>query len=146
MHANFAKNWRKLLEKGTISEPEFHAASFQQYYKTVPEFAAPFRDPASPVVKAGLELQTIFTRTTPCPYAAEFRRHGDAVTFARSYIPTLRSWSESTFFSALDKNRPLPERQAIVSTFYSGYESDVVNDPAGHAMDYVHCFMVIRKA
>ncbi|MGE3829685.1 MAG: SAM-dependent methyltransferase [Parvibaculaceae bacterium] len=146
MHANFARNWRKLFEEGRISQAEFHAAAFQQHYKTPAEFAAPFRDPDSPVAKAGLTLETMFTRATPCPYAAEFKRRGDKAAFARSYIPTLRSWSESTFMSALDKARPLSDRKTIVDSFYAGYEADVASDPAGHAMDYVHCFMVIRKA
>ena len=66
--------------------------------------------------------------------------------FAKAYIPTLRSWTESTFAGALDKARSAADRQAIVDAFYSNYENTVAAAPEGHAMDYVHCFMVISKA
>ena len=85
-----------------------------QYYKTLPEFTQPLRDPADPIYQAGLRLEHAETRIVPCPYAAEFRRHGDAAAFAKAYIPTMRSWTESTFFGALDAGRPLAERQSII--------------------------------
>ena len=87
----------------------------------------------------------LFTRVTACPYAQDFRRHGDAAAFAKAYIPTLRSWSESTFAGALDPARPAGERAAIIDRFYDSYESAVAAAPQGHGMDYVHCFMQIRK-
>ncbi|MCK0198065.1 class I SAM-dependent methyltransferase [Ancylobacter sp. 6x-1] len=145
MHDRFAAHWRALQDEGTITEAEHRAAALQQYYKTAEEFAAPFRDPASAVSLAGLRLERVFTRVTPCPYRAAFEQHGDAASFARSYIPTLRSWTESTFLSALDPARGPERRRAIVDRFYDLYEAEVAASPAGHAMDYVHCFMVIRK-
>ena len=90
-------------------------------------------------------LEKAFTRITGCPYAAEFKAKGDPVAFARSYIPTLRSWSESTFMGALDPSRPAAERMAIVDRFYGAYEADVAAAPKGHGMDYVHCFMTVSK-
>lgn len=146
MFAEFARHWRALRDAGAITPAEFAAATFPQFYKTPDEFAAPLRDPNSPVSKAGLRLDHIATRVTRCPYAADFERHGDAKAFAKAYIPTLRSWTESTFAGALDKARPAADRQAIVDRFYKAYEDTVAATPAGHAMDYVHCFMVISKA
>lgn len=65
--------------------------------------------------------------------------------FARSYIPTLRSWSETVFANALDTARPASERAAIVDRFYQAYEDMVAADPDGHAMDYVHSYLAIEK-
>ena len=110
------------------------------------DFAAPLHDPTSAVSRAGLRLEHVSTRVTACPYAAAFKAHGDAQLFARSYIPTLRSWTESTFFSALDPSRSLEERQTLVNGFYDAYQAGVAADPEGHGMDYVHCFMVMSKA
>ena len=45
----------------------------------------------------------------------------------------------------LDPSRPQQERIAIVNRFYESYEADVAAAPQGHAMDYVHCFMVVGK-
>ncbi len=145
MHDTFAKHWRNLLQDGTISESEYRRANFVQFYKTKQDFTAPFENPDSAVRKAGLVLEKAFTRTTECPYAAEFRRKGDPVAFAKSYIPTLRSWSESTFMGGLDPSRPADERMSIINRFYGAYEAEVAASPAGHAMDYVHCFMVVGK-
>jgi hypothetical protein len=145
MHDNFAKHWRKLWRDGAITEAEYRRANLVQFYKTKDEFAAPFADPNSPVSRAGLVLDKVFTRVTGCPYAAEFRRHGDPAVFAKNYIPTLRSWTESTFASALDPARPAAERAALIDRYYGAYEAEVAAAPDGHAMDYVHCFMAISK-
>ena len=142
----FARHWRELLAAGRINESEYVNATFQQFYKTREEFASPFRDPGSPVSRAGLRLEHISTMTTPCPYAADFKAHGDAAAFARAYVPTLRSWSETVFAGALDASRSAEERSRIVDDFYGAYEAEVARAPEGHAMDYVHCVMEISKA
>ena len=145
MFDSFARHWRNLLQAGRISETEYINATFQQFYKTPDEFAAPFRDPHSSVSRAGLKLESIFTMVTPCPYAAEFKQHDDAKAFAKAYVPTLRSWSETVFAGALDRSRPAAERAAIVDDFYGAYETAVAAAPEGHGMDYVHCVMEIAK-
>lgn len=145
MFDTFNDIWLALLDDGTISRAEYTAMTLPQYYKTVAEFTAPLEDPASPVRQAGLRLERIETRVTPCPYAAEFGRHGDAAAFAKSYIPTLRSWSESTFHGALSSDRPAEQRAEIINLFYDTYEARVRDRPEGHAMDYVHAFMTVAK-
>jgi hypothetical protein len=145
MFDTFDAIWRDFLAEGTISQGEYVAMTLPQYYKTVEEFSAPLTDPASPVHGAGLRLEHIETRVTPCPYAAAFAEHGDAAAFAKSYIPTLRSWTESTFFAGLGDTRPQEERRAIIDRYYDSYEERVRNAPQGHGMDYVHAFMKIVK-
>jgi hypothetical protein len=145
MHDNFARHWRALLHAGFINPGEFRRATFAQYYKTMEEFRAPFADPSSPVRQAGLTLERAWSQVTPCPYAARFREHGDAAAFARAYVPTLRSWSESTFAGALEADRTAEDRQDIIDRFYAAYEGEVATNPEAHAMDYVHCFMLIAK-
>jgi hypothetical protein len=146
MFDSFARHWRDLLRAGRINETEYVDATFQQFYRTPDEFAAPFRDPESPVSLTGLKLESIFTMVTPCPYAAEFNLRGDARAFATAYVPTLRSWSETVLAGALDPSRPAAERAAIIDDFYDAYEADVAAVPEGHGMDYVHCVMEIAKA
>ncbi len=146
MFDTFARLWRDLLRAGRISDAEYRNGTLQQFYRTPEDFAAPLRDPSSAVSRAGLRLEHVSTRVTPCPYAEAFRAHGDPVHFAQAYIPTLRSWTESTFLSALDASRSLDERQAIVDGFYNAYQSNVASNPEGHGMDYVHCFMVMTRA
>lgn len=125
--------------------------TFPQYYRTVEEFAAPLRDATGPVTAAGLCLETIETGITPCPYDAAFDQEGgadggDPASFARAYVPTLRSWSESTFLNGLSTGRPVAERRQVIEDFYQAYVDRVTTDPRGHAMDYVHAYMTIAKA
>ena len=77
--------------------------------------------------------------------AARIEGHGDAARFARDYIPTLRSWSEPVFAAGLDAKRNAEERAAIIDAFYGRYERLVAASPAGHGMDYVHIYLVLRK-
>lgn len=145
MFDTFNALWQRFATDGVITGEEYVAMTFPQYYKTVEEFTQPLIDTASPVYQAGLRLEQCETRVVPCPFAAEFRQHGDAVRFAREYIPTLRSWTESTFLAALSLNRPREERQAIIDRYYSAYETLVRENPEGHGMDYVHIYLAIAK-
>ena len=116
-----------------------------QYYKDLGEFTRPLTDPGDPVHQAGLRLERAETRVVPCPFAAEFRRKGDAAAFAKAYIPTLRSWTESSFFAGLDPARPMEERRRIIDGYYADYERRVRQAPEGHGMDYVHAYLTIAR-
>jgi len=146
MFDTFNALWRRFATERVITGEEYMAMTFPQYYKTVEEFTQPLTDTTSPVYRAGLRLEQCQTRVVPCPFAAEFRQHGDAVRFAHEYIPTLRSWTESTFLSALSPDRPLAERQGIIDRYYDAYETLVRENPTGHGMDYVHIYLAIAKA
>jgi hypothetical protein len=49
------------------------------------------------------------------------------------------------FFNSLDTVRSEQERRHIVDGFYQSYVDLVRKDPIGHAMDYVHIYMVLSK-
>lgn len=148
MFGTFDALWKGLADEGRISPDEYVNASFSQYYRTKEEFSAPLLDTSSVVHAAGLRLISAHTGLVKCPYRAAFDASGGAMSareFAVSYIPTLRSWSETVFATALDPSRPAEERQSIVDAFYQRYEDLVAADPDGHAMDYVHCYLAIEK-
>jgi len=81
----------------------------------------------------------------PCPFAADYKIHGNNEKFAKAYIPTIRSWNESTFLGALDENRPEGERREIIERYYSMYQRQVIDSPEQHGMDYVHAYMTLEK-
>ena len=145
MFDTFNQLWQRFAAEGAISADEYLSMTLPQYYKTVEEFTRPLTDTASPVYQAGLRLDLCETRVVRCPFAAEFRQHGDAERFAREYIPTLRSWTESPFLAALSPNRPLEERRGIIDRYYGAYETLVREKPVGHGMDYVHIYLTIAK-
>ena len=65
--------------------------------------------------------------------------------YAASLIPTMRSWSETVFRTALEGHEA-GEIDRIVDRFYDRYEAEVAADPAGHSMDYVHIILDMEKA
>lgn len=145
MFDNFNSNWMALLEDGTIQQAEYLSMTLPQYYNTVEEFIKPLKDPSSAVYQAGLRLVDIETAIVACPFAEDFRQHGDAGRFAKAYIPTIRSWNESVFLGALSDNRPIEQRHEIIEHYYGMYESQVRNNPQGHGMAYVHAYMTIER-
>ena len=147
MFDTFDLHWRALADEGVITRAEYDAATFAQVYRTPEQFQAPLLDKTSRVHQAGLRLVSAHTGVTACPYRVAFEQSGTMTPreFAQSYIPTLRSWSETVFANALNPERPADERAAIVDRFYRNYEDMVANDPDGHAMDYVHSYLAIEK-
>lgn len=142
----FNNLWRGLADEGVITDAEYRATNFPQVYRTVAQFIAPLKDRDNPVYRAGLRLEHAETRVVPCPFAEDFKRHGNAYNFATAYIPTLRSWSEPVFLAGLSNARTVTERRQIVDEFYRRYHRLVADKPEGHGMDYVHCYMICRKA
>lgn len=145
MFDTFNELWRDLAGQGAISQDEYRNTNFAQCYRTVDQFCAPLTDEESPVYRAGLRLGHVETRVVRCPYERDFAGHGDAARFAAEYIPTLRSWSEHTFMAGLSPERTAAERQSVVDRFYDSYEDRVRRKPEGHAMDYVHIYLVCEK-
>ncbi|MDE0309236.1 MAG: hypothetical protein OXI60_05325 [Acidiferrobacterales bacterium] len=137
--------WKELADEGVISDAEYQATAFPQFYKTIDQFAMPFEESDSAVTREGLRLKTMYTGVTKCPYRAEFDRVGDPVAFADAYVPTLRSWSEIVFFGSLDSSRPVEQRREIVDQLYCNYNTLVRKEPDRHAMDYVHTYLVAVK-
>lgn len=143
----FDRFWREMRDEGAIMPEEYVRATFTQYYRTIEEFSAPFRE-GGVAPSAGLRLIDAFSVLTPCPYRARFINAAgemSAVDFAKSLVPTLRSWSETVYLTALDARPPL-EAQALVDAFYKRYEDHVAQDPTAHAMDYIHIAVVFEKS
>ena len=147
MFNNFDHHWKTLCDQGVITEEEYVRATFTQHYRTMDEYLTPFKDPESPVSKAGLRLVSSHSVMTRCPYRAAYEASEGGMSskeFATNLIPTLRSWSETVFKTALE-GRPPEEAMAIVDRFYQAYEDEVTDNPDGHAMDYVHLVVDIEK-
>ena len=147
MFNNFSKHWKNLEENGVITNEEFINATFTQHYRTVDEFKKPFEDPNSLVTKSGLILKSCKTMFTDCPFKVHYNNNKPNMTareYAETLIPTMRSWSETVFKTALEKRDP-EEIEKIVDQFYNSYLEEVANAPDGHAMDYIHVVMDIEK-
>ena len=147
MFDHFHKFWKALHDDGIITKDEYERATFVQYYRTMEEFCAPFTDPDSHVSRAGLVLKSSYTKLTKCPYEAAFKSAKGEMSnreYAENLIPTMRSWSETVFKTAL-KGRESSEINKIVDGFYQAYANEIAANPEGHAMDYIHVILDIEK-
>ena len=147
MFDKFNYHWKSLLNNEIITEDEFKAATFTQHYRTVSEFRKPFDDQNSEVCKSGLRLKSCTTRLTECPYKKNYIENIKTMTksdYAENLIPTLRSWSETVFRTALT-DRKENDMNKIVNKFYKSYQDEIAMNPEGHAMDYIHIIMDIEK-
>ena len=145
MFDEFNRHWRAMADEGRITEAEYRATNFPQVYRTVDQFTAPLTTPGA-VKDAGLTLEHAETRVVRCPFAEAFEKgeYESPSEFAAAYIPTLRSWSEPVFVAGLS-GRPAAQVNELVDEFYGRYQATVAADPTGHAMDYVHCYLICRK-
>ena len=143
----FTRHWKNHLENGIITKDEFIAATFPQHYRTVEEFSRPFRGSNCLANKLGLKLNNCFTKLTKCPYRMQYENNKasiEPIEFAKDFIPTTRSWSETVFRSAL-RGRSIEEKNVIIDSFYKNYENEVACNPDDHSMDYVHIVMDIER-
>jgi len=147
MFDKFSFHWKKLEIEGIISNKEYIDATFAQHYRTVDEFLMPFKDPQSLISKTGLRLKSYKTSLTNCPYKKFYIQNKNSMTaadYAKSLIPTMRSWSETVFRTALygrDENKI----NKIIDLFYNSYQKEIADNPEGHSMDYIHVIMDIEK-
>ena len=147
MFDKFTYYWKHLEKENTITNEEFITATFTQHYRTVEEFKKPFKNPDSIVSKSGLRLKSCKTMLTDCPYKTNYQNNKKTITakeYAANLLPTMRSWSETVFRTAL-AGRKEEEINEIVNRFYNLYQEEIALDPEGHAMDYVHVIMDIEK-
>ena len=78
-----------------------------------------------------MSLVSADTRLVPCPYLDSFASGadtyafaGDAAGHAVNYVPTTRTWSNSTFVAGLSNDRTSEEKDALVEEVHQGSESN----------------------
>ena len=139
------------VERKIIQKKEFESMTFANYYRTKQELLEPFSGTCGRQEDRvdGLEMKEMIVRRIPCWYKSrwdEGNYYDSPEAFAKDYILTTRSWSQSTFLSGLDANlRSLKEREEIIDLFFKEYEKKVMESPDDHGMDYVMAYITLTK-
>jgi indole-3-acetate O-methyltransferase len=143
MHHNFSELWQQ------VAGDEVHAnTNFCNEYRSLEACTAPFRDGGSAVSKSGLQMVSAETDLVQCPFHNEWV--GGLVTDpkvqAANFVPTTRTWSNSTFAAgAMASGKSAAEAAAMTDELFSKYEAKVALAPEEHAMDYVHSYVHAAK-
>jgi len=140
MWDSFQAAWDKLKEQNLIDEEERLGVSFPNYYRTQEEFLECVDEIPE------LNVVSIEEKIVRCPYRELYvsgKSGKSAREYAEWFVPTTRTWSHSTFQSALKHDRS--DKEEVMAQFWENYVSLVEEDPASHGMDYAHCYIVFEK-
>ena len=142
MHPTFSELWRE------VAGDAVHAATnFPNEYRPLSACVAPF-EAGGRATAAGLVLQSAECDLVECPFLNEWRAGvvTDAAEQARRFVPTTRTWSNSTFVAGAVASGHAPaEAAAMADEMFARYEARVAEDPGNHAMDYVHSYFHASK-
>lgn len=133
MYDELNKCWDAMLAEGLITAEEHVGATFCNYYRTEEELRAPFEDG-----RLGLKLRKLEWRPIRCPF-------GWGQGKPEEVVGTVRTWSNSTFESALGDNRSGAEKKKLVDHLYDRYRQAIAAEPERHAMDYMHAYLHFEK-
>jgi hypothetical protein len=139
---SFQASWDMLKDEGLIDDDERLGVSFPNYYRTTQEFLAGIDK------RSDLRLISSEEKIVRCPYREQYvggQTGMSAEEYARSMVPTTRTWSHATFKSGLKTIRSDEEKEAILEQFWTNYEKLVAKAPEKHGMDYVHSYLVLEK-
>jgi len=140
MWDSFQTAWDMLKEQNLINEEERLGISFPNYYRTKEEFLDCIDDIPE------LEVVSFQEKVVRCPYR-ELYTSGKSGKTAREYaewfVPTTRTWSHSTFKSALKDDRQ--DKEEVMAQFWENYMTLVEKNPESHGMDYSHAYIVFEK-
>merc|ERR1712157_580186 len=140
MWDSFQQAWNKLKEQNLIDEDERLGVSFPNYYRTKEEFLEGFEDIPD------LRVISIEEKVVRCPYRELYvsgKSGKSAREYAEWFIPTTKTWSHSTFKSALKADRE--DKDKVLNQFWENYMELVEMNPELHGMDYVHAYIVFEK-
>jgi hypothetical protein len=142
MWDSFQSSWNKLKDQNLIDENERLGVSFPSYYRTKDEFVSAVNKITS------LKIVSVEEKIVRCPYR-ELYNKGDTGLSPREYAewftPTTKTWSHSTFRSALRDDRSHEDKDKIMDQFWENYIQLVTENPEEHGMDYVHVYLVLEK-
>ena len=139
MWDSFVICWNKLAEEGLIDEEERLGVSFPSYYRSYQESV----EGAEAI--DGIKVIDCIEKIVRCPYREEWtsgKSNRTPLEHAEWYVPTTRTWSESTFKQALKNDK---DKEKIMEKFWKHYVDLVAAEPEKHGMDYVHTYLVIEK-
>jgi len=142
MWDSFQSSWDELKEQGLIQEEERLGVSFPSYYRTKDEFLEEVSNDSD------LKVVSIEERVVRCPYRELYIAGKTDKTpreYAEWFVPTTKTWSHSTFKSALNDTRSEEEKERIMDQFWENYMTLVEKNPKEHGMDYVHAYIVFEK-
>ena len=144
MWDSFQEAWDMLKEQKLITEEERLGVSFPNYYRTKEEFLEGIEEDED--ISDSLKVVSFEEKVVRCPYRELYvsgKSGKSPREYAEWFVPTTRTWSHSTFKSALQADRM--DKEEVMAQFWENYMALVEKNPCAHGMDYVHAYIVFEK-
>ena len=142
--------WQEMANEGIITQEEVDRTTFFNYYRSDDEHNAAFKEGGT-AHSLGLRVKRAETRVVACPYRAAWIKRGasagtpEALDYARGMVPTMRTWSNSTYTSALNDTRSPEEKGKLVDELFERLAKRAAAEPTEIAMPYAHWYADLVK-
>jgi hypothetical protein len=123
----------ELVADGQWEQAEYERVTMPVYFRTVKELLAPLNREDSPVCGA-FAVERAEAREIPTPYVVEFRRGGDAASYATAYTGFLRAISEPVVRAALPR---AARDEAVVDGLYERVRARLLAEPERYVWHYI---------
>ena len=139
VHELFRNLWKSIVD-----EEEFVNTNFVNHYRTLDELA-------NFDTNIRLKLTDLESHCVECPFFRDLMdetnddEQSNRIGYAAKYVPTLRTWSNSTFMSGLNHKRNVIEKQEMVDNLFTEYSRHVERAPHQHRMDYIHGYAMFES-
>jgi hypothetical protein len=122
-----------LVAAGRLHREEYERLTMPAYFRTVAELLAPLEREDSPV-RGAFTIDRAEVLEVPTPFVVEFRRNGDAATYARAYSGFVRAITEPVVKAAFRQ----PEGGAgTVERLYERIRSRLQAEPERYLFRYL---------
>lgn len=124
---NFANQvLQEMVQEGKLRPQEYEAMAMPVYLRNLVECEEPF---SRGRVGQHLMLEEASLVILSDPLWDEYEKTGSAETFASGQTGFFRAWSESSLFSALEKNRSQDMRRELADQFFQRVEEKIISSP-----------------
>lgn len=150
LYSEISDCMRSMVSDGLLTPLEFEWATSPEYYRTIEEMETPFKDPNSPVRRAGLLLESAATQITRCPLREEWLagKFDDPLQYGRKFAYTVTSFTYNKLARAFEhegNQRSEAERKDLLAKIFERLAQRVAANPEHFGIDTVSYVMVLTK-
>ena len=131
---------RDLVNVGQMKPEEYERIRMPCYWRNVEETLAPLEQQGSPV-RGAFTVERAVALEVPPPFIVEFRRSGDAATYAGAYSGFIRAVTEPVVRGALNR----PNESTTVEGLYERVRARLLAEPERYVFRYILVAVLLTR-
>ena len=129
-----------LVITGQLKQAEYERIRMPCYWRNVEEMLAPLERQGSPV-RGAFTVERSEALEVPPPFIVEFRRSGDAATYAGAYSGFIRAVTEPVVRGALNR----PNESTTVEGLYERVRARLLAEPERYVFRYILVAVLLTR-